>query len=274
MTRHEKWLPPAFLLDHPVKVLVIGAGGTGSQVAQGLAPLHMALTATGHPGLEVLLMDPAVVREANIGRQPYYPADVGHPKAAVLATRINAQYASVGFQMAAVVSDDIARVAASAFTRHNVLIGCVDTKAARAKIAACVNRTADCVWIDCGNRADDGQVVMGTGPVREMPYKVPHVADLYPEIVDTSTPEDNTPSCSMVEALEKQSLYVNRETAIHALDLLARWLREGLTHHARIFNLASGRMNSIPLDETIWANFGYKPRAPKQKAKRKEKIAA
>ena len=36
---------------HPVTVFVIGAGGTGSQVATGLARISVALQALGHPVL-------------------------------------------------------------------------------------------------------------------------------------------------------------------------------------------------------------------------------
>ena len=36
---------------HPVTVFVIGAGGTGSQVATNLARMSIALQALGHPGL-------------------------------------------------------------------------------------------------------------------------------------------------------------------------------------------------------------------------------
>jgi hypothetical protein len=38
------------LLDQCVTVLVIGAGGTGSQIVSGLARLHTALIGLGHPG--------------------------------------------------------------------------------------------------------------------------------------------------------------------------------------------------------------------------------
>ena len=52
---------------HPVTVFVIGAGGTGSQVATGLARISVALQALGHPGLHVTVFDPDTVTEANIG---------------------------------------------------------------------------------------------------------------------------------------------------------------------------------------------------------------
>lgn len=46
---------------HPVTVHVIGAGGTGSQVATNLARWDMALRALGHPGLHVTVFDPDTV---------------------------------------------------------------------------------------------------------------------------------------------------------------------------------------------------------------------
>ena len=74
---------------HPVTVHVIGAGGTGSQVATNLARMDMALRALGHPGLHVTVFDPDTVSEANIGRQLFSASEIGLNKAVVLVTRIN-----------------------------------------------------------------------------------------------------------------------------------------------------------------------------------------
>ena len=38
------------LLTREVRVTVIGAGGSGSQMLMGLAQLHTAMLALGHPG--------------------------------------------------------------------------------------------------------------------------------------------------------------------------------------------------------------------------------
>jgi pyruvate/2-oxoglutarate dehydrogenase complex dihydrolipoamide dehydrogenase (E3) component len=38
------------LLTREVRVTVIGAGGSGSQMLMGLAQLHTAMIALGHPG--------------------------------------------------------------------------------------------------------------------------------------------------------------------------------------------------------------------------------
>lgn len=48
---------------HPVTVFVIGAGGTGSQVATNLARMSIALQALGHPGLHVTVLTPILSRK-------------------------------------------------------------------------------------------------------------------------------------------------------------------------------------------------------------------
>ena len=79
---------------HPVSVHIIGAGGTGSQVATNLARMDMALRALGHPGLHVTVFDPDTVSEANIGRQLFSESEIGLNKAVALVTRINRFFGS------------------------------------------------------------------------------------------------------------------------------------------------------------------------------------
>lgn len=259
----SKWMPHASLLDRQVEVLVIGAGGTGSQVTQGFGPLHTALLALGHPsGLSVTVMDPSVVREANLARQPFYAADLGQYKATVVATRVMAQYAAQDLTVRAAISDDIQDVVGR--FRPDVIFGCVDTRKARAAIAKVksVNRLW---WMDIGNRNDDGQCIFGTLVRNENEQDIPHVGKLYPEAIDTKRPEDNQPSCSMAESLERQSLYINRLMATVALDMFSRFLREGLEHHGRIINLREGTMNRIAVDPEVWARMGYRPTVSEKK---------
>ena len=88
--RVEHLLPSGLLGRRPVRILVVGAGGTGSAIVMGLPYLHQAMRAWGHPyGLEVTLMDGDTVSETNCVRQPFSWSDVGQNKSTVLINRIN-----------------------------------------------------------------------------------------------------------------------------------------------------------------------------------------
>ena len=62
---------------NPVKVNLIGAGGTGSQVLTALARMNHALTELGHAGLHITLWDDDIVTEANLGRQLFADCELG-----------------------------------------------------------------------------------------------------------------------------------------------------------------------------------------------------
>ena len=49
---------PSSFIDRAVKVALVGCGGNGSQMLTGLARMHLALRAFGHPGLNVTSMTP------------------------------------------------------------------------------------------------------------------------------------------------------------------------------------------------------------------------
>ena len=78
------------LAQRQVNVALVGAGGTGSRMLENLLNLHRAMLALGHPGgLHVTLIDDDIVSAANVGRQAFYPCDVGSYKSLVLINRAN-----------------------------------------------------------------------------------------------------------------------------------------------------------------------------------------
>lgn len=77
--------------------------------------------------------------------------------------------------------------------------------------------------------------------------------ELFPELTDTSIPEDDTPSCSTMEALEKQDLFINDTLVTSALSLLWRLLRHGkITHHGSFVDLKTGSVRPLPIDPALW----------------------
>jgi hypothetical protein len=76
---------------------------------------------------------------------------------------------------------------------------------------------------------------------------------LYPEIIDAEAGEDPLPSCSAIEALERQEPFINQTLAMSALSLLARLLRYGkIAHHGGFLNAATGKMTALAVDTELW----------------------
>jgi PRTRC genetic system ThiF family protein len=240
------------LLRRRVRVLVVGCGGTGSALAAGLPYLHQAMIANGHPaGLQVTLMDGDAISPTNCVRQPFSRSEIGLYKAVVLVNRLNVFW-GLDWQAVPANLEKGVRI-----DEADIVIGCVDTRAARALIR---NGTTDCssvdYWLDVGNNADSGQFVLGE-PLNETNRRsrtrLRTIAELYPEIVDTGLDNDGLPSCSAAEALERQEPFVNSTLAQHALALLARLFRYGsITYHGGFLSLQNGCGGRLPIDPDLW----------------------
>jgi PRTRC genetic system ThiF family protein len=256
--RIEHALPSDMLRRKPVRVVVVGAGGTGSAILMGLPYLDQAMRVWGHPyGLEVIMMDADTVNETNCVRQPFSVSDIGQNKATVLINRINLFW---GTTWSAEPSHFHER---SLRRDYNIvpdlIIGCVDTRAARKVIeSALTGRSSRTIyWLDLGNNADSGQYVLGqplNSRNRRRADRLRTVSELYPEIVDTEGGEDPLPSCSALEALNRQEPFINQTLASSALAMLARLFRYGrLNHHGAFFNAKTGQMTALPVDPELWS---------------------
>lgn len=249
-------ITPANFLDRRVNIVLVGCGGNGSQMLTGLARLNHALTALGHPGLHVTAFDGDTVSEANIGRQMFSPADVGLHKSVVLVHRLNAFF-GLDWHARAIHAGPTELVNIG----PGIAIVCVDSAAARAKIAPILAKTSMYV-MDLGNRASDGQVVFGHlrldparagTPLRDdgsTPLRWPY--EVLPELIDTTIPEDDTPSCGLAEALERQELFINQAIVTPALGILWEFFRHGrLSWCGAFVNLKTGHVRPLPVDNSI-----------------------
>lgn len=76
--------------------------------------------------------------------------------------------------------------------------------------------------------------------------------ELYPEIADADAGEDPLPTCSAIEALERQEPFINQTLAMSALAMLSRLLRYGkIAHHGGFFNAARDKMTALPVDPEL-----------------------
>jgi len=241
--------------QHRVTVDLVGLGGTGSQVLSNLARMNVALMSLGHPGLMVNTWDDDEVTTANIGRQLFSPADLGLNKAVVLTTRINQFF---GFSWKA----NNKRFAGNGGS--NITITCIDTAAGRIEIGKelmTVNLKAKTepyntkyYWLDIGNLAKTGQVVLGTLQSVTQPKKnkefipqLPTVTKLFPQLRKIKD-ADQGPSCSLAEALNKQDLYINSTMAQFGCNMLWKLFREGMIkHHGCYVSLETLSVNPIKI---------------------------
>ncbi len=241
----------------PIRILIVGAGGTGSAISMGLPYLDQALRVWGRfAGLDVILMDADTISETNCIRQPFSVSDIGQNKATVLINRINLFWGTSW--RAEPRNFDGLTFERIQDTSVDFLIGCVDSRAARSVIAQSLakanNRCA--YWLDLGNNASSGQFVLGqplNGRNRRKSERLRTVAELYEEIADADAGEDPIPSCSAIEALERQEPFINQVLATSALSMLARLLRYGkIAHHGGFFNATTGKMAALPVDPELW----------------------
>jgi PRTRC genetic system ThiF family protein len=265
--RVEHVLPAYLVRNRAVRVLVIGAGGTGSAIVMGLPYLDQAMRVWGHRyGLAVALMDADLVSETNCVRQPFSVSDIGQNKATVLINRINLFW---GLMWQAVPQ----RFHECSFEWEydrcpDLVIGCVDTRAARRAIEGSFSHALNrvCYWLDLGNNPASGQYVLGQ-PLNARNHRKAErlrtVSELYPEIADERNGEDPLPSCSAAEALERQEPFINQTLAASALAMLAQLFRYGkLTHHGAFFNAKTGQMSALPVNPELWRKIRKRTKSP------------
>lgn len=243
-------------LGRQINVVLVGCGGSGSEMLDELYRIHSLLVALEGPGIHVTAFDPDNVSQANIGRQRFWPCDVGFPKAEVLINRVN----SFGGVDWSYVNDafDIDNNRC----RFDILITCVDTPSVRAKIGAATSRDSDhdighgqdVFWLDCGNDSTSGNVIFGHLGEAIGQERVPNVFDLYPILAEMEDGEE--PSCSTAAALAKQDYGINRSVAREAANLLWQFLRYGaLDHHGSYINIKQGTVVPLRIDPALWSTF-------------------
>ena len=241
------------LLRRPVRTLVVGCGGSGSAIASGLPYLHQAMLVAGHPGgLHVTIVDGDLISATNCVRQPFSSAEIGLSKAVVLVSRLNLFWGLNWTAVPEYLND------ASDLSNFDIVIGCVDTRGARKLIdkKVCGLRSRVTYYLDLGNSSDSGQFVLGqplNSRNRRTADRLRVAPELFPELVDERLDAGDGPSCSALEALERQAPFTNPVLAQHALALLAHLFRYGrIDHHGAFVNIATNRVQPIAVNPRLW----------------------
>ncbi|WP_367866979.1 PRTRC system ThiF family protein [Pedobacter sp. WC2423] len=251
-------------------VNLIGCGGTGSRVLTALAEISHSLIELGHPGLHVNLYDDKVVTTANLGRQRFARSELGLKKCVARINNINGFF---GTNWKA-CPYQYNKENLSGFKNKgtaNIFISCVDTVQARFDIAEILKkfemtnfneRYRPYYWMDYGNSKDTGQLLLSTiGEIVQPKSKkyqtvglLPFITDEFKTLLVQSEAEDNTPSCSLREALQKQDLFINPTLAQFGGEILWQLIRNKWIANRGIFlNLHDLKVNPIKINTPLSA---------------------
>ncbi|WP_286920410.1 PRTRC system ThiF family protein [Flavobacterium sp. UBA4197] len=247
---------------NPVSVNVIGAGGTGSKLMTALMEMSHSLIELGHPGLSVRLWDDDIITLANLGRQRFAHSELGLHKSVAIINRIN-RWSGTRWKAEA-RKFEIGSLGKLP-ERASIYISCVDNVKTRFEIADILSKQNNdkaysnrpLYWLDFGNSQNTGQVILSTIAKITQPDSeefetvatMPFITDEFGELLKQSEEQDNTPSCSLAEALQKQELYINSTLAQMGCSLLWNLFRNGLTPYKGFFlNLKDFRSTPIPVN--------------------------
>ncbi len=207
-----------FSLERPVKIVMLGAGGTGGYAA----PHIYRLIHTLNRPARFLVADGDIVEEKNLVRQNFIHADLGRNKAAVMAER----YASA-FGMEIVYlpefienEDALAALTAQDYFRKElvILIGAVDNNRSRQMCHNVFQKAKELVYIDSGNGQYTGQVVCGIRRNGRTYYKP--VGTLYPDVLADTDKFPTELSCAEAAISAPQSVVANVMAATAILSYL------------------------------------------------------
>lgn len=199
----------------PVKIIVLGAGGTGGYVIPNL--YRLAFARKGN--VRIIVCDGDIVERKNLIRQNFVEQDIGRNKAQVLAERyseafgIACEYRSYFIEDEAelrnIVSPDFVATEYNdiAETQRVILLGCVDNNKSRQLCHKVFSDHINLVYIDSGNDEFTGQVVCGVRQNKRTTFKP--VCSLYPELLKDEDKFPSELSCAERTVSAPQSVTAN-----------------------------------------------------------------
>ena len=223
-----------FSKKRPVKIVMLGAGGTGAHIAPHLYRLLYALERP----VKFIICDGDKVEPKNLVRQNFTEADLGENKARVIAERYSDVFGLETSYIPRFIEDagQLEELLRPEVFRHYVygsepntgrwvtnselviLIGAVDNNKSRKLCHEVFLRARDLVYIDSGNGEYTGQIVCGIRRAGKTVYKP--VGMLYPEV---STPEDLFPtevSCAEASVSAPQTIVANLMAATAVVTMI------------------------------------------------------
>jgi PRTRC genetic system ThiF family protein len=206
-----------FALEKPVKIIMLGAGGTGGHIAP---HLYRLLHTLDRP-VKVIIADGDIVEEKNLVRQNFVSADLGRNKAQVLAERYASAFGmDVHYipdfiedekMLAELVEPDRYQVSPYSHYQvaegHSILIGAVDNNRSRQLCHQVFQKADNLIYLDSGNGEFTGQIVCGIRRSGQTYYKP--IGELYPDVLDDTDKFPTELSCAEAAVSAPQSITAN-----------------------------------------------------------------
>jgi len=237
------------------KLVIVGCGGTGSLVAEGLCRLLI------HSDLTLMLVDFDRVEPHNLLRQNFFAGEVGKFKSQALAERLSRQYGrKIGYSVLPYERDMFDEPMGAGMYHKAmslIIIGCVDTAEGRRSIADSMIGNWNNWWLDAGNGHHSGQVLLGnTGQpdglkesfdiashtVSKLPLPSVQLPALLIPPVEKTRPRD----CAEAIEDDEQSPTINQAMAMLVVDFIYRLLTGTLTNMGAYIDLDAGTLQTVP----------------------------
>jgi len=245
------------------RILLIGCGGTGSFVAEGLCRLLI------DDETPLILIDPDRVETHNLIRQQFFTGDVGKFKSQALAERLSRQYGRpIAYSVYPYMHDLIYKDFGGGLTTRaaqGIIVSCVDNAAARRSIAKSMDFGN--WWLDAGNGYSSGQVLIGNAPhARRLEkcfheetgevYALPIPSLQLPSLLVPETKQiDDSEDCAEAVAAEEQSPVINQAMAALVLDFMYRLLQGSLSWMGAYLDMEAGTLQTVPAEPEIVARM-------------------
>ena len=205
-----------FAIDKPVKIVILGAGGTGGYA---IPHLYRLLHSLERP-VKIIVADGDTVESRNLIRQNFVHTDVGRNKAQTLAERYSTafgmetlfvpEYVESEERLTELVKPD--RFRAGAYSNQSIeelviLVGCVDNNRSRQLCHSVFKKADNLVYIDSGNGEYTGQVVCGVKRKGRTYYNP--IGDVYPDVLSDTDKFPTQLSCAEAAVSAPQSIVAN-----------------------------------------------------------------
>ena len=224
-----------FPLDHPVKIVMLGAGGTGGYVAPHLFRLLSMLERPAR----FIICDGDVVEPKNLIRQNFVAADLGENKARVLSERYSTvlgmeteyvpNFVETLPDLMGLLKPDTWNTGGRFRSKYVkdmvILLGCVDNNRTRQLCHEAFRQSDDLIYIDSGNGSYTGQVVCGVrrnGHTMRKP-----IGSVHPEMMKITDKFPSELSCAEAAQADPQSIVANVTAATAVLTMIYNILTHG-----------------------------------------------